>query len=395
MKFLLIILDGAGDIGEETPLSKANKPNMDFLAKRGVTGLINIGYKKKADSDVGYLTLLGCYSEKEYPGRGYLEALGIGVEPEKDDVVIRGNFATLGEDGNIIDRRAGRDERGLDGLAEKLDGMEIDGVRFTAKRSAGHRIVIALRGNNLSDNIIPNDPQKVNVPLPQVGAKDPSAKFTASVLNKFVYKANKILVNEEINKEREFPANTVLIRNAGKRKTTLTFKERFGLKGCCVAGIPIAKGVARFLGMDVIEVPGATGLPVTNLSGKTDAVIKFLDNYDFIFLHINGTDTLSHSRKPEKKKEFIEKIDREIGRMLEKADLNETVFMVTCDHISASSPSFKGYEHLTDPVPVLISGDAIKPDNTKNFDEKSAEKGSLRIETTGLIPFVLKLASLG
>ena len=92
-----------------------------------------------------------------------------------------------------------------------------------------------------------------------------------------------------------------------------------------------------------------------------------------------------------KVKELIEKIDKEIGRILEKVDLNETVFIVTCDHRSASSPSFKGYEHLADPVPVLISGDTIKPDNTKKFDEKSAEKGSLRIERTGLIPFILKL----
>ncbi len=390
MKILLIVLDGLGDLGKETPLSRANKPNIDSLVQRGITGLLNIGYKKDVNSDFGFLTILSSYSDEEYPGRGYLEALGIGLEPEEGDILIRGNFATLGSNGNVIDRRAGRDETGLNEFAEKLDGMEIDGIRFNIKRSSGHRVVIIIKGRNISDKIVPNDPKKVNVPLPQIKPKEASGKFTASVLNKFIYKVNKILVDETINKKRKFPANTILIRDIGKKRIVSSFEERFNLKACCIAGIPIAKGVARFLGMDVIEVPGATGRPNTDLGAKSRAVIESLKKYDLVFLHINGTDVLSHDKKPEEKTKFIEKIDEEIGKIM-KSTSPETVFIITCDHRTVSDPEFKEYEHVKDPVPILVSGDGIKPDNTKTFDENSAERGSLRIETTGLIPFILKI----
>ena len=114
MKIILIVLDGAGDLPDKsgnTPLSLANKPNIDSLAKRGQAGLLDVGYKgsnKDVNSDVGYMVLLGCYSKEEYPGRGYIEALGTGLNPGPDDICIRGNFATLDKNGNIKDRRAGR-----------------------------------------------------------------------------------------------------------------------------------------------------------------------------------------------------------------------------------------------------------------------------------------------
>ena len=390
MKIVLIVLDGGGDIGLNTPLETAKKPNIDFLAKNGILGLLDIGYKKTIDSDLGYLTLLGCYSEKDYPGRGYLEALGVGLEPKESDICLRGDFATLGPDGNLIDRRAGRDETGLEEFAEKLN-MEIDGIKFIVKKSSGHRVIVLMRGPGLSKEIIPNDPKKVGVPVSQIKPKKPEAKKTASVLNKFLFKAHKILEKQEINKKRKLPANIILIRNVGKKNFVKSFKERFGFKGCCIAGINIAKGVSRYLGLDVIEVPGANGMPDTNLSGKFECLTKALKDYDFVFFHINGTDILSHDKKREEKKKFIEKIDLELGKVLKKINLNETIIVITCDHRTASLKDFKGYEHLPDPVPVLISGNNIKPDKIEKFDEKNCEKG-FKLKGNELISFILNKA---
>lgn len=391
MKTVLIVLDGAGDRGRPTPLEAARKPNMDSLAKAGQVGLLDIGYKKTVNSDFGLLNLLGCYSKEEYPGRGYLEALGAGLNPGEGDVCIRGNFATLDSKGNILDRRAGRETRELDYLAEVLDGMEIDGVRFIVKRSAGHRVVIVLQGEGVSDRIIPNDPLKTGVPLSQVKPRDSGGKFTASVLNKFIYRANKLLSKEPVNRERRFPANTVLIRNTGRKKTVNSFEERFGLKACCVAGIPIANGIAGFLGMDVVEVPGATGMPDTNLKGKMEATIKSLEGYDFVFLHINGADILSHDGKREEKKGFLEKIDSGLGEVIKAADLKEAVLILACDHRTDSRPEFREYRHLMDPVPVLVSGNRIKPEGSGTWNEKACEKG-FRLEGNGLLPWVLRNA---
>ncbi|UCD07670.1 MAG: 2,3-bisphosphoglycerate-independent phosphoglycerate mutase [Candidatus Aenigmatarchaeota archaeon] len=386
MKFILIVLDGAGDLGRQTPLSLAKKPNIDSLAKEGKCGLLDIGYGKTVNSDFGYLNILGCYSKEGYPGRGYLEALGIGLKPGPGDICIRGNFATLASNGNLLDRRAGRDETGLEYFCEALDGMEIDGVRFTVRKSAGHRVVIVLGGKKLSDKIIPNDPLKIGAPLQQVGAKESQAKFTASVLNKFSSRAHKILSKEPDNKKRRLPANIILIRNIGRKKDVEGFQERFKLKGCCVAGIPIARGVARFLGMDVIEVEGANGMPDTNLDGKFEAVKNALKKYDFVFLHINGADILSHDAKPLEKKNFIEKVDRGVGKL---KDSKDTIFIITCDHRTASDPKFKKYRHTPDPVPILISGNGIKPNRVERFDENSCRYG-LKLEKNELVPYVIR-----
>jgi 2,3-bisphosphoglycerate-independent phosphoglycerate mutase len=389
MKFLLIVLDGAGDRGDDTPLQVAHKPNIDSLSAAGKNGLLDLGYTRDVNSDVGYLTLLSCYSKKEYPGRGYIEALGVNLQPGKKGLCIRGNFASLDSRGNVKDRRAGRDETGLERFARKLDGMEIDGVNFTIKKSTSYRVVIVASGPRLSEKLKPNDPMKTGVPLPQVSARSPQAKFTASVLNKFLYRANKILAKEKLNEKRDLPANAILFRNFGLRRDVESFEERFGLKACCVAGVNVAKGVARFLGIDVIEVKGATGRPDTNLKNKMKETVKALKKYDFVFLHINGTDVLAHDKDRSGKAEFIEKIDKEMERLLENIDLEDTCVVVTCDHRTVSLPNYKGYEHVPDPVPIVISGDGIKPDEVKNFDEKSVSLGSLKMSGTELVPLLL------
>jgi len=387
MKYLFVVLDGGGDIGPQTPLSLAKKPTIDFLAKSGIVGLLDLKYRERADSDVGYLKLLGCYSDDTYPGRGYLEALGLGLSPGEEDVCIRANFVTLDSRGNVIDRRAGRDERGLDRFCKLLDGMEIDGVHFTVKKSQGHRVVIILSGKNVSEKIISNDPKRTGVPLPQIAPKDKSAKFTASVLNRFLYKARKILSEQPENRERTFPANALIIRNAGRKKTTKSFRERFSLNGVCISAMPVAKGVARFLGMNVLELDSIPEIDY-ELCEKTEEITGAVNDYDFVFLHFNGTDILSHNRDREGKRRFIEKIDQCLGTVLKGLDLKDMIVVITCDHRTASLPEYKGYEHLTDPVPVLIAGKGIEPDRIEKFDEEHAEQGSFKLEGNDLLYFI-------
>jgi 2,3-bisphosphoglycerate-independent phosphoglycerate mutase len=387
MKILLVVLDGAGDMGNQTPLSLARKPNMDFIAEKGRLGLLDIGYQKDVDSDVGYLNLLGCYSKQDYPGRGYLEALGLGLNPGPSDVCIRANFSTLDSRGMLLDRRAGRDEEGLEELAERLDGMEIDGVKFSVRKSSGHRLVIVLEGEGLSDKIVPNDPKRTGVAVPQVTSISSVGKRTSSVINKFLYRASKLLSQDPVNKRRKIPANTVLIRNAGHPRKAPSFESRYGMKACCIAGIAITKGVARYLGMDITEVQGATGMPDTNLLAKAEAGVRAIKSHDLVFLHINGTDILSHDKKPEQKKAFLEKIDKAVFSKF--TGLKDVMIAVTCDHRTASSPSYKEYEHLKEPVPFFVSGGKVKAEG-RPYSEAECEKSRLRLEGNGLMDFLVR-----
>lgn len=388
MKILLLVLDGLGDRGK-TPLEMARKPNMNSLLQNGQCGILDIGFGNRVESDFGYLHLLSSYSKKDYPGRGYLEALGIGLKPGPKDICIRGDFATLDKEGNIKDRRAGREEKGLEELCNALS-MEIENVEITVHKSRGHRAVVIFRGNGLSRFVKGNDPLRVGVPVPQCLPTKPEGKKTASMVNMFLYRTGKILSKHPVNKKRKNPANMLLLRQPGMETKTKTFQERFSLKSSCIAGIPIAKGVARFLGMDVLGVPGATGDHKTNLRGKFNKALGALEKYDFLFLHINGTDILSHDAKPKEKKGFIEKIDSELGLFLKKAP-QDLVKIITCDHRTVSSPSFKAYRHVKDPVPFLISSPKIKKGFCKEFSERSCERGDLEIKGNQLIPLVLSM----
>lgn len=390
MKYLLLMLDGGGDRPDSsgnTPLSSASMPNTSRLASNGSVGTLNLKYGSKVDSDVGFLTILG-YAKGEYSGRGYLEALGAELSPGKDAICIRTNFATVGGDGMIVDRRAGRDNTGLEELISGLDGIEIDGVRFDIIKSAGHRAVIVLEDPRLTDAVESNDPRAVGVPLPQVQAKDSSGKFTASLLNKFSYKANKELSRHPVNRERKFPANALVVRSIGKAKPVQGFSERFGLKACCIAGIPIANGVARYVGMDVISVEGATGYPDTNWDGKVDAAIKALGKYDFVWLHINACDILAHDKKRAEKTRYLEKIDKGLGKIMGAHRGSEAIYITAPDHRTVSLPEFREYEHVADPVPVLISGPGIRHNGIKEYSEAAAENG-FRLEGHGLMDFIL------
>ncbi len=394
MKYLMIICDGMPDEGGKTPLSQAYHPGLDFLAVNGKTGTIDLKYEI-VDSDIGFLKLLGCY--EDYPGRGYLEALAAGIECDENDVFIRANFATLGGDNLLKDRRAGRDETGLDELAKKINGIEVDGIRFVVKRTLGHRMVVVMKsldGKRLSDQIIGNDTKAVGVHVKQIKAKKPNAKRTASALNKFVYKTNKMLSAQGVNEKRKVRANFIIIRNAGHKTETPSFKQRYRLSACCVAAHPVMEGVAKFLGMDFIKPEGANGLENTNLDSKLASTMEMMKTHDFVLLHVNGFDQMSHDRDPERKKRFIEKFDASVvKKILEKINLNETVVIVTSDHASASSPGYKGYEHLKNPVPVVVCGDGVRADGSKKFDETNAEKGSLKIKETDLLKTVFRLAS--
>ena len=272
-KVVFIILDGLGDrpskeLRGQTPLEAASTPNLDLLAKEGICGMhvpLSLGFIP--ESGPAHFEIFG-YSpfEKFYPGRGVVEALGIGIKLKENDVAFRVNFATL-KRGKIIDRRAGRIKNVRP--FEKNLTMKLRGINFILKAGTEHRAVLILRGSNLSHKLSDSDPHKINKAPKKVKALDRDAEFTAEILNEYLEKAHEILSNHRINKLRKkknLPeANYLLLRGAGKFKKVESFKKRYGLKACCIAGAGLYKGFGRFVGMNLVNVRGATGGKNTNI----------------------------------------------------------------------------------------------------------------------------------
>ena len=385
-KVLFVILDGIADDVADTPLKLAVKSNLDLIIKNGFSGLIENREGGHPDSAISNFVLLG-YEKDDYPGRGYLDALGINIKATPGSVYVRANFATVKEAMRddlktgtyeprliVVDRRAGRDYTGLFEMAKDIKEFFLDGVRIDFYKSMGHRGVIALNSIAISPNVSDTDLEKEGVEIPEVKplSNDNEAAKTAAALNKFEKETYRILKNHPVNKYRNIPANFILLRGASTYRYIKSFKDNFGLKGACVAASPVIKGIARAAEMDIYDVSGATGDLKTDVRAKTLKALEALNNHDFVILHFLGCDVAAHDKKPNLKRLFIEKMDREaFAKILEYVDFNKTLLVVCSDHPTSS----KTGEHMPGFLPFILYTKGIESNHIQKFDEESCKQG--------------------
>ncbi len=380
-KVLFVILDGVADIGDRTPLHVAGKENLDRLAKNGVSGLIENNISEHPDSGLSTFSLLG-YPKSEYPGRGYLEALGIGISPTPGSVYIRANFATVKIEMTlnskkkfiVVDRRAGRDKSGLYEMSKDIREFFLDGVKVDFYKSVGHRGVVIVNAPQISPNVSDSDPLqegKEVLDIQPLSPDDASVK-TAAALNKFSEETHRILNSHPQNKYRELPANYILLRGASSFKSIRSFKDIYGFTAACVAVSPVVKGIANAAGIFTIEVSGTSGDLKTDLREKTLKALDLLRKYNFVILHIKGCDVASHNKSFDMKRLFIEKIDRDVlRRIIEYTNLEKTLLVVASDHPTSSKTGM----HVSGFMPFLIFHKGIKPNFVEKFNEKDCSIG--------------------
>jgi 2,3-bisphosphoglycerate-independent phosphoglycerate mutase len=360
-KIVLLVADGLGGLplepGGKTELETAKTPNMDACARDGVCGLsVPVLPGITPGSGPGHLGLFG-YDPLEYRiGRGILEALGINFQVGSKDVAVRGNFITL-ENGIIKDRRAGRPttER-CKAMVEKMRQVKIAGVEVFVEPVKEHRFVAVFRADGLGDHVNDTDPQAVGVkPLEAQGADEASRK-TAGIINEFVAQVDRVLKDDA-------PTNGCTLRGFARYPKIATFQEVYGLKAAAIAVYPMYRGLARLVGMDILDAGDTVDTQVAMLK-------KSWSQYDFFFLHYKYTDSTGEDGNFTKKVESIEKLDAAVPGMLE---LKPDVFIVTGDH---STPS-KMKSHSWHPVPTLLRASTARTDGVKEFNETECLRGGL------------------
>ncbi|MCD6371906.1 MAG: 2,3-bisphosphoglycerate-independent phosphoglycerate mutase [Candidatus Aenigmarchaeota archaeon] len=374
---VFLVIDGLADepIAKKTPLSEANTPNFDFFAENGITGELNLVPKSlPVWSHIADVSLLGFNPSRYYLKRGPLEAIAANIPLKGDFLAVRINFATIDENGVVIDRRAGRGEYGLSEIARSIN-KEVDiGVRFVFLRTYGHRAVLVLKGK-FSDRVSANDPLEVGK-LPKLIKpleKSSLSKLTAKILQDFLDKSQQIMEFHPINFERinkgYLPANYLLMRDPGNRIPNLpNFVEKWKLKNAiCISEPGVTKSIAMLAGFASL-----TFRPKNlkhDLNFIFENISDSLSEYRFVLAHIKGPDLPAHDGDFQRKVQIIEKIDEK----LEMFKSFNGILVITTDHIT----SCKRKKHLHGPVPVLVYG-TKKKDRVKKFDEFSAKKGKLK-----------------
>ena len=375
MNALLAIMDGLGDRGKETPLSAATTPNLDALTAGGLAGFMHtIGRGIVPGSDTAHLALFGYDPHEFYRGRGPFEALGAGMSMGDGDVAFRTNLCTLDENGVIVDRRAGRKDLGFEEIYKAINGMEIDGVTCRVQHTVEHRGAMVLSGPGLSEKITNTDPHEIGEPVLKSKPTAAGAEKTAKVLNEFTKRAGEILAGHPVNEKRKAqglkPANAVLARGPGIYKGIVHIKERLGISAVCVAGGALYKGAARYVGMDVADVPGATGTAETDLGAKARAALDNAGDHDLVFLHVKATDAFGHDGDFEGKRKMIERFDAEL--LPEVIGAFDVIF-ISGDHTT----SVTAKRHTSDPVPILFWHKDARRDPVTKLCEAECCQGGL------------------
>ena len=393
MKVGYVLLDGCGDrpvpsLNYTTPLEAAYTPNLDRISARARLGNVTtVGKGIAPESDIAVFNMLGYSFGGDYPGRGVVEAVGAGLKMRDGDLGLRANLASA-SGRRIVDRRAGRDltQEEADGLADELNGIELDGARAVFRSTVSYRGVLVISAaGGLSAAVSNTDPAYARVGgfgaakeltgtdtvmacLPE--SEDPKAKRAAELVNEFTSRANKALAKSDVNRERlrrgKLPANCLLLRDAGDHLPRLEpFEKRYGMKGTALVEMPAEVGIAGLLGMKKIMIKDRN-----DMAEKAALFSSELEEGKVVYVHIKGPDEFGHDGDARGKKKNIEGIDRDFFSACAKHLAGATI-AVSCDHATPCTVKM----HSADPVPLLVSsgtrGDGMR------FTEANAKLGSL------------------
>jgi len=396
------LLDGVGDLPHpdlagKTPLEAAMTKNMDVLAKNGIMGqVISVGKGIAPESDIAVFNMLGYkFQHSDYAGRGVVEAIGIGIDFKDGDLALRGNFATLDNEGKIIDRRAGRkiereDVEEISKEIEKEIKFSSPNASVVVAPTVGHRVTVRLRDSKpLSSEISNTDPaygrvdgmgiakavsdfMKIEKCIPLEQTED--AISTANLVNEFTEQSLEIMKKSDVNKRRSQKnkklLNSILLRDAGNRYPNVKpINDLHSMNFSCIVDMPVEVGISNILKMSTYNAGG-----LTDYEEKASVAAQAMETENAIYVHLKGPDEFGHDGDAIGKMKNIEEIDKRFfGTLLDHIDVSKVAVMISADH---STPSIhKG--HSADPVPMLISGDMITNDDTQRFTEAEAKKGAI------------------
>lgn len=390
MKYAILVGDGMSDypipeLDNRTPLEVAKIPNMNDIVGHGMIGTVKtVPRGMKPASDIANLSIMGYDPKLYYSGRGPLEAANIGVELDETEAAFRCNLVTANND-ILADYSAGHiTEKESTILMKFLDEkLGSDRVRFYHGKSYRNLVVIKAKSQSDLKELIdtacvpPHDitGKKISKNLPKGG----SAEF----LVKLMESSRAILEKHEINKVRvdlkENPANMIWLWGQGTNPNMPTFKGLFGIEGAVISAVDLINGIGKLVGLEIVNVPGATGYYDTNYQGKGQYAVNALKEKDFVFVHVEAPDEAGHNGDVRAKITAIENFDKFVVGAVWKyiKELKDARLMVLSDHPTPISIR----THASDPAPFVMAGKGIEHNAFEVFSEANAVLSKIKFKS--------------
>lgn len=390
MKYVVVLCDGMADypvpaLGGKTPMMVAKKPHIDALAAKAEVGLVRtVAPGLKPGSDVANMSVLGFDPHRFYTGRSPLEAASIGIDMKDSDVSLRTNLVTLSDKGEPFadkviedycadDISTGEARQLIEAVQAAFGGGEYD---FYTGVSYRHCLIWHGGTTELGNMTPPHDiTGKVIGPHLSTAA-------TAKPLLEMMEKSFDLLKDHPVNKARvaagRRPANCIWLWGEGKRPALRPFEALYGIKGGMVSAVDLLKGIANCAGMEVAEVPGATGYIDTDFEGKAKAALDLLTRNDLVYVHFEAPDECGHRNEPENKVKAIEMIDSRVLPILEEGleQYEDYKILLLPDHPTPIVTR----THASDPVPYLLYQKSAPKTGVDTINEETAKATGIYME---------------
>lgn len=390
MKYVVVLCDGMADypvpaLGGKTPMMVAKKPHIDALAAKAEVGLVRtVAPGLKPGSDVANMSVLGFDPHRFYTGRSPLEAASIGIDMKDSDVSLRTNLVTLSDKGEPFadkviedycadDISTGEARQLIEAVQAAFGGGEYD---FYTGVSYRHCLIWHGGTTELGNMTPPHD-----ITGKVIGPHLSTAE-TARPLLEMMEKSFDLLKDHPVNKARvaagRRPANCIWLWGEGKRPALRPFEALYGIKGGMVSAVDLLKGIANCAGMEVAEVPGATGYIDTDFEGKAKAALDLLTRNDLVYVHFEAPDECGHRNEPENKVKAIEMIDSRVLPILEEGleQYEDYKILLLPDHPTPIVTR----THASDPVPYLLYQKSAHKTGVDTINEETAKATGIYME---------------
>jgi 2,3-bisphosphoglycerate-independent phosphoglycerate mutase len=392
MAIIFLILDGLADrpqriLGWKTPLEAAKTPNLDRLAALGSNGLLDpLGPGVPMGSETAHFLIFG-YSLEDFPGRAVIEAMGKNIPIKPGYVLCLASFATVIPEGRRLIRKRlayehpeSIDEDTLVTLSKEISTFEYEGIRVEFQYTGRGEGILFFRGR-VSSQFTDSDPFGDELPIlkvqPLEGVEKDPAQRTSQALNGYLLWAYERLKDHPVNRDRGEPFNFLVTKWSGRfpAKLPLPFPAKYGLKGVAIENGALYVGLARFLGLEPIEVSPEKDV-TRDLSQKVKCALEtFERGYDFAYIHTKAPDVEGHKGEPLLKAKALEAIDRSLDPLVRRVrEDSGFLLVITGDH---GTPSSGSMIHSGDSIPILFAGMNVLKDDVARFNEREAIRGGM------------------